>query len=63
VKLIDVDLSDATLSVRSAKVPTPDPSQHPSRPSFDNQRDENMFIIEDAPQDHRTAKKKVSPLH
>jgi hypothetical protein len=60
---VDVDLSDATLSVRSAKGPTPDPSHHPSRPSFDDQRDENVFIIEDAPQDHRTAKIQVSPLH
>jgi len=50
-------------SVRSSKGPTPAPSEHPSRPSFDDERDMNSDVITEAPQDHRTAKHQVNPLH
>jgi hypothetical protein len=49
------------LSVRSEKGPTPIPSEHPSRDSFDDERDMNSDVIMEAHSDHRTAKKRVGP--
>ncbi|KIM79419.1 hypothetical protein PILCRDRAFT_823348 [Piloderma croceum F 1598] len=46
-------------SFRSAKGPTPAPSEHPSRPSFDDERDMNSDVIAAAQQDHRTSKKQA----
>jgi len=48
------------IPVRSTKGPTPSPSNHPSRPSFDNVQDTFRYLIEEAPADHRTAKDLVS---
>lgn len=42
------------------KGPTPKPSLHTSRPSFDTMKDFIQAVIVEAPQDHRTAKKNVS---
>ncbi|KAJ7576913.1 hypothetical protein C8J56DRAFT_375615 [Mycena floridula] len=42
---------------RRAKGPTPAPSPHPSRPSFDNEREMLRYLMEEAPKDHTTAKK------
>jgi hypothetical protein len=48
------------ISVRSTKGATPSPSAHPSRPSFSNMEDTFRYLMEEAPNDHRTAKQKVS---
>ncbi|KIM73234.1 hypothetical protein PILCRDRAFT_731746 [Piloderma croceum F 1598] len=43
--------------VKSAKGPTPAPTSHPSRPSFDNVTDTFIHMLLEAPQDHQSAKK------
>ena len=47
-------------TVKRAKGRTPVPSEHPSRPSFDDAGETIMHIVEEAPQDHQTAKQLVS---
>ncbi|KAG8897549.1 hypothetical protein FRB99_008067 [Tulasnella sp. 403] len=42
---------------RRAKGPTPDPSTHPSRPSFDDVKETFQMLIQESPMTHRTAKK------
>jgi hypothetical protein len=49
-----------TLAVKSAKGPTPSPSLHPSRPSFDDVREALKHGLVEAPKDQSTAKKHVS---
>ena len=44
----------------TSKGPTPAPSLHPSRPSFDDMQEMLGYLLYEAPQDHRTAKSKVS---
>ena len=46
--------------VKSAKGPTPAPTSHPSRPSFDNVTDTLIHMLLEALQDHQSAKKLVS---
>ncbi|TFK36250.1 hypothetical protein BDQ12DRAFT_610208 [Crucibulum laeve] len=44
---------------RSNKDPTPNPSGHISQPSFVRKRDVMMYVMEEASQNHQTAKKKA----
>ncbi|THH03489.1 hypothetical protein EW146_g10433 [Bondarzewia mesenterica] len=46
------------VAVRAAKG-TPTPSTHPSRPSFDNSEKTLKYLLEEAPQNHTTAKAKA----
>ena len=46
--------------VKRAKGPTPNPSHHPSRPSFDNIQEMLGYLLEEAPQGHQTVKALVS---
>ena len=39
------------------------PSEHPSQPESDDDRDMNADVITGAPQDHRTAKAQVHQFH
>ncbi|EGN98521.1 hypothetical protein SERLA73DRAFT_74721 [Serpula lacrymans var. lacrymans S7.3] len=41
---------------------TPAPSEHPSRPSFDDTRDFMMHISQQSPKDHQTVKRLVRPF-
>jgi hypothetical protein len=46
--------------VRSVKGRTPAASYHPSTQSFDDEQETLKYLLEEAPQNHQTAKKKVS---
>jgi hypothetical protein len=48
------------LAVKSAKGPTPSPSLHPSRPSFDDDQEALKHGLVKTPEDQSTAKKYVS---
>lgn len=50
-------------TVKAAKGRTPIPSNHPSRPSFDNVSDTFIHMLLEAPQDHQSAKALVSSTH
>ena len=41
------------------KCRTPTPSQHPSRPSFDDTQEVLKFLLKETPKNHATAKAKV----
>lgn len=51
-----------TIPVRSNKGRIPTPSSHPSRRSFDTVSSLIKDMMEEAPQNHASAKKKVNPL-
>ncbi|THH20036.1 hypothetical protein EW146_g1228 [Bondarzewia mesenterica] len=46
-------------AVKSAKGRTPTPSEHPSRPSFDDTQEALKYLLQQAPQNHTTAKSKA----
>jgi hypothetical protein len=51
------------LLVRKTKGRTPKPSEHPSQPSFENDRDFFSLTVDPAPKDHTAAKLAVSSLY
>ncbi|KDQ54715.1 hypothetical protein JAAARDRAFT_402182 [Jaapia argillacea MUCL 33604] len=58
-RLADIYISFFARCFKASKGRTPTPSTHPSRPSFDDIEETLKYLIEEAPQDHCTAKYKA----
>ena len=56
----DFFFSHSSLVKRANLGATPNPSHHPSRPSFDNMQEMVGYLLEEAPKGHQTTKALVS---